>query len=503
MSEAKILVIDADTQRSEILRSILQFIDWRSVLVSDVSEIALDKHSPQDWVAVVLGKFDNLESIRKFAEWFKRDHYHPPLLVLPEFYEQVLNGFEFDRLACLPLEFPFKYTQLHELLKRTHMQRKRIDDVVKYLSSGPTGNSAVVRRLRRMIEQVAGFDTTVLVTGESGTGKEVVARAIHESSNRRDKPFVAVNCGAIPSELLESELFGHEKGAFTGAITTRKGRFEMADGGTLFLDEIGDMSLPMQVKILRALQERTYERVGSNHSVRCDVRVIAATHRDLEENIRKGNFREDLFYRLNVFPIETPPLRERMDDLQLLIDDITASMDRNGHGSVRFTPDALNALRQYPWPGNVRELHNLIERLAVLHPRGLVQTSDLPAAYRRGVASKVTNIVDPMPPEMLERTVEEEAIMSDSSMPIAEVIPMLGFSQLPPDGVDLKDHIANIELHLIKQALRQANGVVAHAAKLLNTRRTTLVEKLRKYGLQRDDANETEDVADLREAIGA
>ncbi|MES2490905.1 MAG: sigma-54 dependent transcriptional regulator [Pseudomonadota bacterium] len=509
MSEAKILVIDADTQRSEILRSILQFIDWRSVLVSDASEIDLNKQSPQDWAAVVIGKFDNVESLKKFTEWFKRDHYHPPLLVLPEVYEQILQDFEFDRLACMALEFPFKYTQLHELLKRTQMQRKRINEVVKYLSDGPTGNSPVVKRLRRMIEQVAGFDTTVLVTGESGTGKEVVARAIHESSNRRDKPFVAVNCGAIPSELLESELFGHEKGAFTGAITTRKGRFEMADGGTLFLDEIGDMSLPMQVKILRALQERTYERVGSNHSVRCDVRVIAATHRNLEENIRKGNFREDLFYRLNVFPIETPPLRDRIDDLQLLIDDITVSMDRNGHGSVRFAPDAINALRQYPWPGNVRELHNLIERLAVLHPRGLVQAADLPQAYRRGVTSKVTSIMETVLPETLQAVADEESTVEDNVMPSPAVVAMPGFSQLPPDGVDLKDHIANIELNLIKQALRQANGVVAHAAKLLNTRRTTLVEKLRKYGLQREDSSDLnvddlmQDVTELREAISA
>src|SRR3569623_424066 len=352
MSESKILVFDSDTQRSEILRSILQFIDWRSVLLNDASEVILGDHTPQDWAAVVLGKFDDWSALKRFTDWLKRDHYHPPLLVLPEFYEQVVERMEFDRLACMPLEYPFKYAQLHDLLRRSHQQRKNVkEQPITKLFNGPTGNSATVRRLRRMIEQVSAFDTTVLVTGESGTGKEVVARALHESSNRRDKPFVAVNCGAIPSELLESELLGHEKGAFTGAITSRKGRFEMADGGTLFLDEIGDMSLPMQVKILRALQERTFERVGSNHSVRCDVRVIAETHRNLEENIIKGSFREDLFYRLIVFPIEMPPLRDRIEDLPLLIEDITVAMENNGHGSVRFAPDALSALRQYAWPG--------------------------------------------------------------------------------------------------------------------------------------------------------
>jgi sigma-54 specific flagellar transcriptional regulator A len=332
---------------------------------------------------------------------------------------------------------------------------------------------------------------------------------VHESSNRRDKPFVAVNCGAIPSELLESELFGHEKGAFTGAITSRKGRFEMADGGTLFLDEIGDMSLPMQVKILRALQERTYERVGSNHSVRCDVRVIAATHRNLEENIRKGSFREDLFYRLNVFPIEMPPLRERIDDLQLLIDDIAGDMDRNGHGSVRFTPESISVLRQYPWPGNVRELHNLIERLAVLHPRGLIQVAELPQAYRRGVMPKMAVQLEPMLPEAFLPAAPASMSMPEAVIGLPENTAGPDLNQLPPDGVDLKDHIANIELSLIKQALRQANGIVAHAAKLLNTRRTTLVEKLRKYGLQRDDAADLgadaimQDDGELREAMRA
>src|SRR5690606_3059899 len=211
----------------------------------------------------------------------------------------------------------------------------------------------------------APFDTTVLLLGESGTGKEVAARAVHARSKRRDNPFVAINCGAIPPELLESELFGHEKGAFTGALSARKGRFEMADGGTLLLDEIGDMSLPMQVKLLRVLQERSFERVGGNQTIHCNVRVIAATHRDLEDRIASNQFREDLYYRLNVFPIEMPALRERSDDLPMLVGTLAAQLGRTGRGEVRFAEEALQALRGYAWPGNVRELTNLVERMAV------------------------------------------------------------------------------------------------------------------------------------------
>jgi sigma-54 dependent transcriptional regulator, flagellar regulatory protein len=327
----------------------------------------------------------------------------------------------------------------------------------------------------------------VLITGESGTGKEVVARSIHERSTRADKPFVAVNCGAIPHELLESELFGHEKGAFTGAISARKGRFEMADGGTLFLDEIGDMPLSMQVKILRVLQERTFERVGANRSSQCDVRIIAATHRNLEDAIVKGSFREDLYYRLNVFPIEMPPLRERLEDLPLLIEDLICALERSGHGSVRLAGDAVHALRGYHWPGNVRELSNLIERLAVLHPGASVGVADLPARYRANAPAAVDSEMDEL--------IDEQILASDTD----DALPLHAFpethaalhadaAELPPEGVNLKDHMEHIELALIRQALQQAGGVVAHAAKLLSTRRTTLVEKLRKYGLSREAA---------------
>jgi sigma-54 dependent transcriptional regulator, flagellar regulatory protein len=332
----------------------------------------------------------------------------------------------------------------------------------------PTGRSTLVRNLHHLIDQVAAHDTNVLVLGESGTGKELVARNIHELSRRAGQPFVPVNCGAIPAELLESELFGHEKGAFTGAITTRKGRFELAEGGTLFLDEIGDMNLNMQVKLLRVLQERVFERVGGNVSHHCDVRIIAATHRNLEEAIDAGTFREDLYYRLAVFPIETPPLRARIDDLAELIDTLSARNLRAGREAVRFSHGAMSALADYPWPGNVRELANLVERLAILHPNGIIEASDLPARYRGNAVETEPFTAAPMP--------------TTSAAPNGDVA-------LPPGGIDLKDYLSNIELSLIRQALDESQGVVARAARLLKLRRTTLVEKMRKYGLQSGPAH--------------
>src|SRR3977135_3822031 len=246
----------------------------------------------------------------------------------------------------------------------------------------PTGTSVLIRDVISLIRQVAGHDSTVLVLGESGTGKEVCARAIHDLSPRRNRPFVAVNCGAIPADLLESELFGHERGAFTGAVSARKGRFEIAEGGTLFLDEIGDMSPTMQVKLLRVLQERVFERVGNKVPMRCNVRIIAATHRNVEESIQRGTFREDLFHRLNVFPIEMPALRARIEDLPLLVRDCIATNLSEGRGRVQLSPRALGALALCQWTGNVRELANLIERLSIVCAGRLVEVRDLPPKYR-------------------------------------------------------------------------------------------------------------------------
>jgi sigma-54 specific flagellar transcriptional regulator A len=350
----------------------------------------------------------------------------------------------------------------------------------------PTGVSPAVAAVNRLIQQVAPYDSTVLILGESGTGKEIAARAIHAASPRRQRPFVAVNCGAIPAELLESELFGHEKGSFTGAITARKGRFEIAEGGTLFLDEIGDMSLPMQVKLLRVLQERIYERVGSNTSSSCDVRIIAATHRNLEESIVRGSFRGDLFYRLNVFPIEMPTLAARIGDLPALIDAFIAQAAGRGRPRLRMLPETLDALSNYPWPGNIRELSNLIERLAILCPERPVGIGDLPARYRPSdwtmpeLAQPNTDEIPQLVASMAgSEELDEDPVLPATVWNCEQPSP----TQLPENGVDLRAHLTLIERSLISQALQRSGGTVAHAARLLSLRRTTLVEKLRKLGM--------------------
>ena len=366
----------------------------------------------------------------------------------------------------------------------------------------PSGQSEAIRRVAALIRQVAAHDSTVLVLGESGTGKEVTARAIHELSPRRARPFVALNCGAIPAELLESELFGHEKGSFTGAIAARRGRFEIAEGGTLFLDEIGDMSPSMQVKLLRVLQERVFERVGNHVPVRCNVRIIAATHRNLEEAIGRGAFREDLYHRLNVFPIEMPSLRSRIEDLPLLVEEFIAHNVAEGRPRVQLAPHTLETLGRYGWTGNVRELSNLIERLSILCGTRTVEITDLPPRYRTPDGSAVP---PPIPTEAEAAAAEPHGlpaslpaeVLTDSAVlrllepPAAEVPPETAglpetlnpLAELPADGLDLRAHLAGIERALIEQALARTQGTVAHAARLLNLRRTTLVERLRKLGL--------------------
>ncbi len=464
MSTSRILLLDSDQERAAQVHAILGFVDY-SPQVHDVQAQAVPDDQPRDFLAVIVGQLDDAQRDAVCA-WLRKDPQHAPLLLLPPWHGETLG---FDPADVWSLDYPIRAPQLTEILRRISV--KQLDAMVEPQAVGPTGNTLAIRRVRKMIQQVSTFDTTVLVTGESGTGKEVVARAIHESSGRRDKPFVAVNCGAIPSELLESELFGHEKGAFTGAICARQGRFELAEGGTLFLDEIGDMSLPMQVKILRVLQERTFERVGSNVSRQCDVRIVAATHRNLESRIDEGLFREDLFYRLNVFPIELPALRDRLEDLPLLISEISDELREFGRGDVRFSPESIHLLRSYAWPGNVRELANLVERLAVLHPNSTIGPQDLPERYQPAGARAAL--------------IDEDDDMLDA---VASAVPQ-PLSQLPEAGLDLKSHIADIEQTLIRQALEQTGGVVSQAAQLLNLRRTTLVEKLRKYDLNRQQAS--------------
>jgi sigma-54 dependent transcriptional regulator, flagellar regulatory protein len=378
----------------------------------------------------------------------------------------------------------------------------------------PTGSSPAIRDVIGLIRQVADHDSTVLILGESGTGKEVAARAVHDLSPRRQRPFVAVNCGAIPPDLLESELFGHEKGAFTGAISARKGRFEIAEGGTLFLDEIGDMSPTMQVKLLRVLQERVFERVGNHVPIRCNVRIIAATHRNLEESMARGAFREDLFHRLNVFPIEMPALRSRLEDLPLLVRDFTSQNVAEGRGQVQLSLRALAALALCPWPGNVRELANLIERLSIVAGGRTADIADLPAKYRPADWSSQW-VAPPFASEIaaLDTTVAEQILLDGDVLPDGtQLLPIEvdvdgacadetcihaassadaasndSLAVLPEDGLDLRAHLLDIERRLVMQALARSSGVVAHAARLLGLRRTTLVEKLRKLGMLSSD----------------
>lgn len=322
------------------------------------------------------------------------------------------------------------------------------------------GESQAVQELISTIQKVAQADSTVLITGESGTGKELVARLIHEHSQRANGPLVVVNCGAIPGELLEAELFGHMKGAFTGATQNRQGRFELASGGTLFLDEVGDLPLHLQVKLLRVLQTKQFEPVGSSKTIKVDVRIIAATNVDLEAAVHNRQFREDLYYRLNVIPMRMPTLRDRKSDIPLLIQHFIKQYNEfTGHTVEAPAGEILDALLAYDWPGNVRELQNLIERLVILKGQGTVDLGDLPHRIFRKYA---------------EGKPGGTGALSEWEFPRMV---------LPNSGVDLKNIVSAFENHLIDQALARTHGNKNRASELLRMNRTTLVEKLRKRGM--------------------
>jgi transcriptional regulator with GAF, ATPase, and Fis domain len=329
----------------------------------------------------------------------------------------------------------------NRMLQRQLCSRYGFDNIV--------GTSSALREALEAVAKVAETNSTVLITGESGTGKELIARALHYNSPRTDRMFVTVNCGAIPEELLESELFGHVKGAFTNAVNHREGRFSVADGGTLFLDEIGDMSPNLQVKLLRVLQDGTFEPVGSSKTRAVDVRLVAATNQDLEQAIRERRFREDLFYRLNVIPIEMPALRDRRDDIELLAHHFLKTANRDREQKVSgFNTEALDRIRAHSWPGNIRELENMVERLAVLCEGGRIEVQDLPRELRRSLDA-----------------------------------PILTVPQLPPTGLSFRDLVDDFETDLILQALEQTHWNKNQAARLLGLNRTTLIEKIKKKGL--------------------
>ena len=440
-SDSKVVIVERDSSRMARLVALFDFMQCETVAYPAVEAIPLPAQNQLDWVAIKLGESNSEGSMRELLARLRTANLQLPILHNAGQLGQETDDF----IRQFQLELPLTHRQLAAKLlqAREFAAAGRGDCQTAWF---PLGVSPAMNAVRRLAARVAPHTSTVLLLGESGSGKEMLARYVHEMSGRARQPFVPVNCGAIPPDLLESELFGHEKGAFTGAVTARTGRFELAQGGTLFLDEIGDMPPAMQVKLLRVLQERCFERVGSNVTRACDARVIAATHRDLEAEVAAGRFREDLFYRLNVFPIRIPPLRDRQADIPVLMQRILARIELATSHTVQLTDDAKAALMAYGWPGNVRELGNLLERIVIMHSGERVDASMLPSW-------------------LLPRAAAGAA------------------GGLPECGVDLRKYLADLESTMIREALARC-GSVAAAARLLHLQRTTMVEKLRKYRLE-------------------
>jgi sigma-54 specific flagellar transcriptional regulator A len=443
---SKVVIIEPDSAMRARLVALFDFMQCPTETFPTVEAVPLPAAKQLDWVAIKLGEGNSEGAMRELLARLRGAN-----LQLPVFHTPGHVGPDCDDFTReFQLELPLNHRQLAAKLLRAreYAAALRADGECRWY---PLGVSPCMNAVRRLAARVAPHASTVLLLGESGSGKEMLARYLHELSGRADRPFVPVNCGAIPPDLLESELFGHEKGAFTGALTTRIGRFELAQGGTLFLDEIGDMPPAMQVKLLRVLQERCFERVGSNQSRSCDARVIAATHRDLEAAVTAGKFREDLFYRLNVFPIRIPPLRDRQADIPVLTQRILSRIELATGHTISLTDDAQSALRAYAWPGNVRELANLLERIVIMHAGESVDAGMLPGWL--------------------------------ANRPTTPAAVDAGARGLPEGGVDLKKHLAELEATMIREALARC-GTVAAAARLLRLQRTTMVEKLRKYRLE-------------------
>jgi DNA-binding NtrC family response regulator len=458
MSQVHVLVVDDDPALREILQEALMRESYAVSTAEDgTAAIQAVKESVVHIVITdyQLPDIDGLEVIDRLA---KIDAKIIPI-VMTGFgtietavramksgaFDFITKPFDLDTVAVVVR----KAAEFHRLRQENHLLRRAVRD--QYRLEQLVGVSEPMQQVLEFVQKVADSDSTVMIQGESGTGKELVARMLHFNSLRRDRPLVPVNCGAIPENLLESELFGHEKGAFTGATHARMGRFELAHGGTIFLDEIGELSLPLQVKLLRVLQEREFERVGGNRTIHVDVRIIAATNQDLETLVEERRFRQDLFYRLNVIPIVIPPLRERRTDIPLLIDHFLTRFNQSKHTEiVGLDDEALRLLTEYDWPGNIRELENMMERLAVLKKQGILSSEDLPQKISR------RSII----PELKEQ-----------------------FIRLSEDGIHLSREVEQYEKHLIMEALKKANGVTARAAQLLHLNRTTLVEKLKRKGV--------------------
>ena len=453
---AAIMVIDDDPLVREGLKEVLEALGFQVEAAAD-AETGLALLKEQTFALVLsdlalpgLGGLDVLKYLTA--------HQPECLCILITGFGSIKNAVDSMRLGAF--DYLTKPVDPQELLlvvqKALEVRRLKWENLElkrqlrqRYHFARMVGDSSPMTRVFDLIRKVADTDSTVLLLGESGTGKELIAHALHYNSSRRERPLIPVNCAAIPEELLESELFGHEKGAFTHAVRTRLGRFELAHGGTIFLDEIAEMSPGLQVKILRVLQDRSFERIGGVKTIRVDIRVIAATNQDLEDLVQAGKFREDLYYRLNVIPIKVPPLRERASDIPLLAHHFLEEFSRKRKKPrKRLSPEALDLLLTYPWPGNVRELENLVERLVILTEGEVITAQDLPERYRAGA---------PAPP--------------------AEAAP------LPAAAIHLTEEVQEYERRLILKALKESNWVKARAAQLLNLNRTTLLEKMKKQNI--------------------
>jgi len=458
----RILVVDDESTLRTALLRILDRKGYQVITASTKAEAlklaAMDSSLDLALIDLKLPDGDGLELMSELKQ-------HNPQLVAV-----ILTGFGTIDSAVRATQMgafhfmtkPFNMDELMSLVERaiSHKTLQQENQILKsqlhqkYQFENIIGKSSQITKVLEMIEKVANTDSTVLVTGESGTGKELVARAIHYNSTRANKMLVPVNCGAIPGDLLESEIFGHIKGAFTGAIANRQGRFEMAHQGTIFLDEIGELSPTLQVKLLRVIQERRFEPVGSAKTIEVDVRIIAATNIDLEMAVRNGSFREDLFYRLNVIPIHIPPLRERKSDIPYLLHHFVEAFNQSkGRSLAGFSTDVMDLLLHYAWPGNIRELENLVERLAILKGDGIVDVADLPEKYRQGAEN-------------------QGASAENQELQV-----------LPDSGLDFNSAVDAYENALIIQALEKTGWNRNRAAQLLRLNRTTLVEKIKKKGL--------------------
>jgi len=460
MSSEKILVIDDSPEILTLFSEYLKAEGYEVDTSADGSAgIEMIEKKFYDLIVTDL-KMPGVDGMKVLE--FAMNRSPDSLCIILTGYGTVKNAVEAIKLGAFDyLTKPVKMDEILVTLKRALEYRNlKMENInlknqlkKKYKFENIIGDHEGVQKVFEIVEKVADTDSTILILGESGTGKELIAKAIHYNSYRRERPFIPVNCAAIPSELLESELFGHEKGAFTNAIRTRIGRFELASGGTVFLDEIGDMNPLLQSKLLRVLQERQFERIGGIKTIKTDIRVIAATHQDLKQAVQQKRFREDLYYRLNVIPVRIPPLRERKTDIPLLAHHFLDHFNRSKKKKIKgITDEAMESLMSYDWPGNVRELENTIERVVILVDRDIIGHQDLPERFHA--------LPQPESPQVLE---------------------------IPEEGISLDTAVNEYERNLILQALIKTGWVKNKAARLLNLNRTTLIEKIKRQNLQRPD----------------